>query len=238
VLFSIAGLATQIFISDNKKKKYFLLDAGDGTTRDIVTEKISYSDIIGIALSHGHYDHCSGLFSLLGFFRMLGREKAFHIIYPENSIEIKEIINLFTRCYPETIPFPIERHPIPSENSSRIKIDSFTIIPVNVLHYGSTMKYGTGSRIPALGYKITLDNVIISYSGDTGPTNSLEELFDKNVDLALIEGTHPDSNWIKDKEKRYHLTHQEAISFTSECKEKKIIHTLHESVVKHNSTNN
>ena len=234
VLHSVAGLATQILVSqvnsDGSERDHLLIDVGDGTTRDLVESKTNIHLIQGILLSHGHYDHCSGLHGLLGFFRMLGRENELQIVYPQGSIEIEGILNNFEQNYKETIPYRIIRKPITTGKiGTTADIGDWTIRCVNVIHYGSTLKYGVGDRIPALAFQLTNRAVTLGYSGDTGPTPSLLEVFSEETDLALVEATHPDSSWVKSNSSRYHLTEEEALEFTHKCRHRILLHKLHPS---------
>jgi ribonuclease BN (tRNA processing enzyme) len=231
ILYSIAGLATQILIKKLDDLYSFLIDCGDGTTRDIVNSGIDFNKLLGVAITHGHYDHCSGLHSLLGFLRMIGRVDDFYIIYPDGCIEVEGMIKNFQTCYQESIPFTIVSKKISSQ-SETFKIKEFlTLKAVQVIHYGSTLKYGIGTRIAALGYEITVNNLKIAYSGDTGPTDTLKTIFTEKTDLGIIEATHPDDSWVKDKKNRYHLTEKEAKEYTSVCRDQIIIHKLHKSVI-------
>ena len=65
ILYSRAGIATQILLST--EEYYFIVDAGDGTLRDLVSLKIDFQKIRGIFLTHGHFDHIAGLYALLGY---------------------------------------------------------------------------------------------------------------------------------------------------------------------------
>ena len=76
VLYSKAGIATQILVRNSLI--FLLLDIGDGIIRDLLENgvKIPITKPVHIFITHGHYDHCGGLYSFLGFLRMLNYDQS------------------------------------------------------------------------------------------------------------------------------------------------------------------
>ena len=72
----------------------FLIDCGEGTQVQLRKNKIKFSRIEHIFISHLHGDHFFGLPGLISTFRLLGREKDLHIYGPEG---IKQAITLLLR---------------------------------------------------------------------------------------------------------------------------------------------
>ena len=77
------------------------------------TLNINPKDIRLVVLSHGHFDHIGGLYSLFGFLRMIGREDKLEIYIPENCREVEGIISEFKRIYEFTTKCTIESKSIP-----------------------------------------------------------------------------------------------------------------------------
>jgi 7,8-dihydropterin-6-yl-methyl-4-(beta-D-ribofuranosyl)aminobenzene 5'-phosphate synthase len=71
VLHSKAAVATQILVK--RAGSSLLVDAGDGTLRDLLDRGIQPEGLTAVLLTHGHYDHVGGLHSLLGYLKMKKR---------------------------------------------------------------------------------------------------------------------------------------------------------------------
>lgn len=66
----------------------FLIDCAEGTQILLRKNKIAFSSIDHIFISHLHGDHYLGLFGLLSSFNLLGRKKDIHIYGPSKLLEI------------------------------------------------------------------------------------------------------------------------------------------------------
>lgn len=230
---SIAGLATQFLIIDRKNKEHSLLvDIGDSTCRDIVSNKLDFAWINSILLTHGHYDHMGGVYTFLGMKRMLGHTKPIHIYYPGGSQEIIGILKTYNALYKDSSPFEVIEHSLPTESIQKNQSinSSFQVDAHPVRHLGSITKDGKivpGPLIPAFGYKIRhKSGFTLSISGDSAPTDGLIHLFSKDIDLAFIESTHPTLDWVSDKVNRFHLTEDEAHIYTNHCRRTYLTHEL------------
>jgi ribonuclease Z len=73
------------------KNQHFLIDCGEGTQVQLRKQKIKFSRINHIFISHLHGDHFYGLIGLISTFTLLNRENDLHIYGP---VGIKEIILL------------------------------------------------------------------------------------------------------------------------------------------------
>lgn len=76
------------------KNHLFLIDCGEGTQVQLRKNKIKFTRIEHIFISHLHGDHFYGLIGLISTFMLLGREKDLHIYGPKG---IKEAILLMLK---------------------------------------------------------------------------------------------------------------------------------------------
>lgn len=222
ILFSVAGIAQHIWISNNNSS--ILIDTGDGVLRDLLSKEIEINRIKGIFFTHGHFDHMGGIHSLLGFFRMTGRKELLSIITPKNCTEVYSIVNNFKECYPDSIPFEIDF--IEADPNEEINIAGMSVKAYPVVHCGSIEGSKILKPIPAMGYRISVKGEIIAVSGDTGLCPSLKELV-KGADLAIIEATlkkHADVS--QDFLTKVHLSEDLAIEIGKLAKEYILVHTV------------
>ncbi len=216
VMYSKAGVATQILISTAECD--ILVDVGDGTLRDLLELDHDFKRLNAIAITHGHFDHVGGLWTLLSFLRMIGRTSDLVLIAPRSCGEVKNLVKGFMSVYGETMPFQVVLREL--SNEEKITIGRMEIQAFSVVHRGSTKVYGIGKRVPAVGYSIGYDKQRIVISGDTGMCQSLRK-FVKGADLAILEATAKEKT-IKNSE--VHLSIEEATEIGKTAKEFILIH--------------
>lgn len=85
---SFTNPSSQVLEIANHK---FLIDCGEGTQVELRRNKVKFSKIQHIFISHLHGDHCFGLVGLISTFRLLNRKTELHVYGPKG---IKEIITL------------------------------------------------------------------------------------------------------------------------------------------------
>jgi len=220
VLYSRAGVAQHIWIESESGS--ILIDAGDGLLRDLVSNRLAPNQIRGIIFTHGHFDHVGGLHSLLGFFRMKGREELLPIYAPKECKEVFSIVNNFIRCYPDTIPFKISCRGVQAQQVFQIADMMIKAYPV--VHFGSINGSGILNQIPAMGYRISHKGETIAISGDTGICPSLKELV-KGADLAVLEATYQKSAKVsKELLEKVHLSEDLAQEIGKSAKDFILVH--------------
>lgn len=220
VLYSHAGVAQQIMIENGTR--FLLIDTGDGTLRDLLNINASKQNLAGILFTHGHFDHMGGLHTILGFLRMIGREDDLPIIAPRGCVEVKSTIDNFNSIYGGSIPFRIEfKEAEPGEvfESGGMKIKTFAMV-----HCGSIDGGAILDPIPALGYRVTIEDESVAISGDTGDCPGLRALVDE-ADLAIIEATYEKSSDATSEElAKVHLSEDLATEIAALAKNHMLVH--------------
>ena len=98
----------------------FLIDCGEGTQVQLRKNKIKFSRIKHIFISHLHGDHFYGLIGLVSTFRLLNRENPLHIYGPKG---IKEAITLQLKLSNSWTDYPLLFHELTNVDSEIIYED-------------------------------------------------------------------------------------------------------------------
>ncbi len=96
---------------------HFLIDCGEGTQLQLRKQRIKFSRIKHIFISHLHGDHFFGLIGLISTFSLLSRETDLHIYGPKG---IKNIIELQLRLTDSRLNYYLEFHELESKKSELI----------------------------------------------------------------------------------------------------------------------
>lgn len=110
----------------------FLIDCGEGTQVELRRNKIKFSKIQHIFISHLHGDHCYGLVGLISTFRLLNRETELHVYGPKG---IKEIITIQLKYSNSWTNYPLYFHELDSKDPMVIyEDDKVTIETIPLKH--------------------------------------------------------------------------------------------------------
>ena len=107
------------------RNRLFLIDCGEGTQVQLRKNKIKFSRISHIFISHLHGDHFFGLVGLVSTFMLLNRTSDLHIYGPKG---IKEIINLQLRLSNSWTNYGLFFHELESKESEIIFEDEKVIV--------------------------------------------------------------------------------------------------------------
>jgi len=110
----------------------FLIDCGEGTQTELRKNKIKFSRIKHVFISHLHGDHFYGLVGLISTFRLLGREADLHIYGPKG---IKEIITLQLKLANSWTNYDLFFHELEQKDSHLIfEDDSLSVRTIPLDH--------------------------------------------------------------------------------------------------------
>lgn len=107
------------------KNRLFLIDCGEGTQVQLRKNKIKFSKINHIFISHLHGDHLYGLIGTISTFSLLGRTTDLHIYGPKG---IKELITIQLRLTESWTTYKLFFHELESKESEVIFEDKRVIV--------------------------------------------------------------------------------------------------------------
>ncbi len=107
------------------KNRLFLIDCGEGTQVQLRKNKIKFSKINHIFISHLHGDHFFGLIGLVSTFTLLNRTTDLHIHGPKG---IKEIIKLQLRLANSWTNYNLHFHELESNESQIVFEDDKVVV--------------------------------------------------------------------------------------------------------------
>ncbi len=106
----------------------FLIDCGEGTQVELRRNKVKFSRIKHVFISHLHGDHYFGLIGLVNTFSLLTRETELHIYAPKG---LKEVILLQMKLSSSWTKYPLIFHELNASESELIyedeKVEVYTI---------------------------------------------------------------------------------------------------------------
>lgn len=187
-----------------------LFDCGDGALHNIMKFGLDVNSIKGIALSHYHSDHLSGLTQVIETMGIRKRETQLPVFGPPGLKEYFSTVQKITN--------------VASKRNFELRITE--VEPGRIFRVGDypVESFKMDHTIPCNGYRVTVsNNKILSYTGDTMPCEALKDL-GNNADVLVHEATFLH----KDLERSVppkHSTVLQAASVAKESGAKKLILT-------------
>ena len=225
-----------------------LLDCGEGTQTALRREKVKYSGIDVILLTHLHGDHICGLTGLLLTFGLEGRVRPLKIYGPAG---LRRAVDAARVVAPD-LPYEIV--------CTEIKEDSLTFDEIGLTVSAFRLKHS----IDCYGYRIDLKRapkfnpqraselgipkklwgalqrgedaggfrasdlggeqrrgLSVLYATDTRPVENIYT-FGKGLDLMILEGMYDDDSYLEKAQTVCHLTMGEAVTIAEELQPKEL----------------
>jgi ribonuclease Z len=123
----------------NAHERLFLIDCGEGTQMQLRKNKIRFSKINHIFISHLHGDHVFGLYGLLSTFSLMGRVAPVHLYAPSNY---QQILHSHLNDFDIKLSFEIDFIPLSGKDPVRILDDKYLTVTSFPLEH----------RVPAFGF--------------------------------------------------------------------------------------
>ena len=186
---SLKRFHSSFFISTSNYN--LLIDAGDGISKALLTQQVSYNVIDGILFSHLHPDHYTGLAALIVQMKMIERKKILDVFINSELIDVIRNYLLQSYLFPERIGFAIEYHPLTENIKYKIN-DDIGFIPRQNSHLSSVSKLEDykSQSFSSNSFLLSVDDKNIHYTSDVGEKNDLQLFRDETIDCLISEVTH------------------------------------------------
>lgn len=147
----------------------FLIDCGEGTQVELRRNKIKFSNIKHIFISHLHGDHSYGLVGLISTFRLLKRDAELHVYGPKG---IKEIITLQLKLSNSWTNYPLYFHELEGKEPKLLyEDDKVTVETIPLKHRIYTNGFLFKEKV---GPRKLLINKAVEYNIDVSLYRSLK----------------------------------------------------------------
>lgn len=160
--------------------RLFLIDCGEGTQVQLRKNKIKFTKINHVFISHLHGDHVYGLIGLVSTFMLLNRTSDLHIHGPKG---IKEIITLQLRLSNSWTTYGLFFHELESDTSEVVFEDDKVMVSTIPLKH----------RIYTNGYLFREKRGLRKLNAAAAEKYSIDKCYYRNIvlgkDITLDDGT-------------------------------------------------
>jgi ribonuclease Z len=152
-------------------KHAFLVDCSEGTQVQLRKNKIKFSKIEHVFISHLHGDHVYGLIGLVSTYMLLGRTSPLHIYGPKG---IKEMIILQLRLSNSWTTYELHFHELESAESEVVFEDDKIIVSTVPLKH----------RIYTNGYLFKEKRGLRKLNAEAAEKYNIDKLYYRNIVLG------------------------------------------------------
>ncbi|WP_120077838.1 MBL fold metallo-hydrolase [Aurantiacibacter odishensis] len=173
----------------------YLVDVGDGTAGQSGKAGVQTKAIDAIFISHLHFDHTAGLTGILGLRFQTSAGDPLTIYGPPETQQLVDGILAgmepgATANYGVAGAAPVDHRSgirvVEMRDGDSVDVDGMTVTVRENSHYSFPVGSELAARFESLSYRFDLPGRSIVYTGDTGPSDAVEELA-SGADLLVVE---------------------------------------------------
>lgn len=168
-----------------------LIDAGDGISKALLSNAVSYNDVNGILISHLHPDHFSGIAALLMQMKLTKRNGALDIFAHQKIIEFIKRFVLQSYVFIERLGFDINYRAFNDDESVNVR-GHLRFYSKQNSHLNKYFKYDTEGTVKFSCSSFLFDDGKnrLYYSGDIGGSNDLYLFDGMKFKIMIVEASH------------------------------------------------
>lgn len=184
---------SSLFIKD----KNILIDAGDGISKALLQNNISFNSINSIIITHYHADHYSGIASLITQMKLNNRNSLLKIFTHKNLVITLSALLNSVQMFRENLGFELQIHGFNFDEKYSVTEDTYFIAKKNSHVYQKEfLKAYPQELFTSSSLFIESANKKIIYTSDIGSEDDLFLFQDYQVDSFITETTHTKPNVI------------------------------------------
>jgi ribonuclease Z len=175
----------------NAETYNLLVDAGDGISRALINQKISFKNINGILFSHLHPDHYSGLPSLIVQMKMDDRKDPLDIICHESYTDFLKEFIYQSYLFEENLGFKLNFKPFEQKKAFDVS-EELSIEARQNSHLERNKEFDLSKRLSfsCCSFFIKAKGKNIFFTGDIGEYKDLLLFQEQKTDIMISEITH------------------------------------------------
>lgn len=172
-----------------------LVDCGEPATQSLLRAGTRLEALDGVVISHLHFDHVGGVFTLLQGLWLSRRQRPLTLHLPQAGVEPVQALlraaHLFNLTPP---PFALRLEPLRS--GQPFKVGAITVTPLANSHLASpppARRRGTRGRVDeAFSFLLEDGRRRVAHSADLGAVEDVAALVAEPLDLLVCELAHLD----------------------------------------------